>query len=77
MRRAVREEQPEQLKSAAHNLKGSCQNLGACVMAALSAELEMLGRHETIEGAAELIALLEHEYQRVCLALAAESAGST
>ena len=75
LRQAVAEEQPEQLKRAAHNLKGSSQNLGARSMAALSAELELLGKHETVEGATELVIHLEQEYQRVCQALAVEGAG--
>jgi hypothetical protein len=45
-------------------------------MAALSAELETLGKNGTIEGAAELVARLEQEYQCVCQALAAEIAGA-
>jgi PAS domain S-box-containing protein len=69
---AVREEQFEALKRAAHNLKGSSNNLGARTMAALSAQLESLGKQETIAGAAELVTKLEQEYQRVCQALAAE-----
>ncbi len=77
LRRAVAEGQPDQLKRAAHNLKGSSHNLGARGMAALSAELELLGRHETVEGAAEVITRLEQEYQRVCQALAVEGAGAT
>ncbi|GAC1342284.1 MAG: hypothetical protein NVSMB27_00970 [Ktedonobacteraceae bacterium] len=64
------EEQPEALKRAAHNLKGSSINLGAHIMAALSTELETLGKHGTIEGARELVTRLEQEYQRVCEALA-------
>jgi len=72
---AVAEGQPEQLKRAAHNLKGSSHNLGARTMAALSAELETLGKHGTVEGAAELVTRLEQEYLRVCQALAAEGAG--
>ena len=72
---AVAEGQPEQLKRAAHNLKGSSHNLGARTMAALSAGLETLGKHGTVEGAAELVTRLEQEYLRVCQALAAEGAG--
>jgi PAS domain S-box-containing protein len=72
---AVAKEQPEQLRRTAHNLKGSSNNLGARGMAALSAELETLGKNGTIEGAAELVARLENEYQRVCQALAREGAG--
>ena len=44
-------------------------------MAALSAELEMLGKSGTVEGAAALVTRLEREYQRVCAALTAEGAG--
>jgi PAS domain S-box-containing protein len=72
LRRAVIEEQPEQLRQAAHNLKGSSSNLGACTMAALATELEVLGKRGMVEGAAGLVARLEQEYQRVCQALAAE-----
>jgi HPt (histidine-containing phosphotransfer) domain-containing protein len=62
--------QPEQLKRAAHNL-------GARRLVALSAELEVLGRHESVEGADELVTHLEQEYRRVYQALAAESADAT
>jgi HPt (histidine-containing phosphotransfer) domain-containing protein len=73
--RAVAEGQSEQLKRAAHNLKGSSNNLGARTMAALSADLEALGKQGTVEGAAELIIRLEQEYRRVCQALAEEGVG--
>jgi len=77
LRQAVAEGQPEPLKRAAHNLKGSSNNLGARMMAALSVELETIGKRGTVEGAAELITRLEQEYQRVCQALASEGAGAT
>jgi HPt (histidine-containing phosphotransfer) domain-containing protein len=64
------EDQPEQLKRAAHNLKGSSNNLGARTMAELSAALEVLGKNGTVEGATELVTRLEQEYQRVCQDLA-------
>ena len=75
LRQAVASGQPEQLKRAAHNLKGSSNNLGARTMAALSAELETIGKNGTVEGAVELVTRLEQEYQRACQALAAEIAG--
>jgi len=75
LRQAIVEGQPEQLKRAAHNLRGSSNNLGARAMAALSAELEAIGKNGTVERAAELVTHLEQEYQRVCQALAAEIAG--
>jgi len=74
LRQAVAEGQPEQLRRAAHNLKGSSHNLGARRMATLSAELETLGKSGTVEGAAELVTCLEQEYRRVCRALATEIA---
>jgi PAS domain S-box-containing protein len=74
LRQAVAEGQHEQLKRAAHNLKGSSHNLGARTMTALSAELETIGKNGTVEGAAELVSRLEQEYQRVCRALATEIA---
>ncbi|TMD59651.1 MAG: response regulator [Chloroflexi bacterium] len=74
LNQAVTEEQPEQLRRAAHNLKGSSNNLGARPLAALAAELEVLGKQGTMEGAALLAGRLEQEYQRVCQALAAEGA---
>ena len=76
LHQAVAGGQPEQLKRAAHNLKGSSNNLGARTMATLAADLEALGKNETVEGAAELITRLEHEYQRVCLALTSERVGT-
>jgi PAS domain S-box-containing protein len=75
LHQAIVEGQPEQLKRVAHNLKGSSNNLGARTMAALSAELEAIGKNGTVERAAELVTHLEQEYQRVCQALAAEIAG--
>ena len=42
-------------------------------MAALSAELETIGKGGTVEGAGELLTRLK-EYQRVCQALATEGA---
>jgi PAS domain S-box-containing protein len=74
--KAATEGQPEQLKRAAHNLKGSSNNLGARTLAALSAELEALGKQGTVEGAVELITRLEQEYQRVCLSLSSERVGT-
>jgi len=75
LRQAIVEGHPEQLKRAAHNLRGSSNNLGARTMAALSAELEAIGKKGTVEQATELVTRLEQEYQRVCQALAAEIAG--
>src|SRR3989440_5087779 len=74
LRQAVASGQPEQLKRAAHNLKGSSNNLGARTMATLSAELEIIGKNGTVERGEELVTRLEQEYQRVCQALVSEGA---
>jgi PAS domain S-box-containing protein len=74
MHQAVLERQPEQLRRAAHNLKGSSHNLGAPRMATFSAELEAIGKNGTVAGATERVTRLEQEYQRVCRALATEIA---
>jgi CheY-like chemotaxis protein len=75
LRRAVAEGQPEQLRRAAHNLKGSSFNIGARTLAALGSDLETLGKQGIVDGAAELVTRVEVEYQRVCQALATEVAG--
>jgi HPt (histidine-containing phosphotransfer) domain-containing protein len=74
LRQIVAQGQHEQLRRVAHNLKGSSLNLGARTMAALSAELETIGKNGTVEGAAELLTRLQQEYQRVLQTLAAEGA---
>jgi len=74
MHQAALERQPEKLRRAAHNLKGSSYNLEAPTMATFSAELETLGKSGTVEGAAQLVTRLEKEHQRVCRALATEIA---
>ncbi len=71
---AVREEQPEALKRAAHNLKGSSYNIGARTMAEICSSLESLGKQGTVRGADNLITKLEQEYRRVCQAFIAEGA---
>ncbi len=73
---AVAEGRPEQLQQAAHNLKGSSHNLGAHTLAALSANLEALGKNGTLTGAADLVSRVEREYRRVCEALALEGVGA-
>lgn len=64
LHRAVDEEQPEQLRRAAHNLKGSSSNLGARPLAALAAKLEALGKQGTIDGAAVLVVRLPGSCRR-------------
>ncbi|MBW3615661.1 MAG: response regulator [Actinobacteria bacterium] len=59
------------LRQAAHALRGSAATVGATTMAALSSQLEELGRTGQVEGAAALLAELTEEVPRVIEALRA------
>jgi CheY-like chemotaxis protein len=61
-----------QLARAAHTLKGSCANFGAERMRGACARLEQLAKQGKIEGAAELLAEVEREFNYVRLALERE-----
>jgi CheY-like chemotaxis protein len=58
------------LANSAHALKGVCLNLGAESMAAVSRELEMLGKSGTTEGADSLLTKLDELYLDVKAELA-------
>ncbi len=60
------------LRRGAHALKGSAANLGAVQLAALSAELERMGKGGSVDGATAIRPKLAHEYDRVAIALRAE-----
>ncbi|MBI2863331.1 MAG: response regulator [Chloroflexi bacterium] len=70
IRSAVAAGDPHRLRESAHGLKGMSANLGAKAMASLSFDLEKLGREGSLQGAAELLAQLERESERVCRDLA-------
>jgi PAS domain S-box-containing protein len=53
---------PVRLECHAHALKGSSSNLGAIRLTRLCEKLQVLGRSNTVEGAAELIEELEKEF---------------
>lgn len=64
---AVTAQDPEKLRKAAHNLKGSATNMGAKRLASLSAQLEAMGKAGVITPvASQLITSLEQEYPQVC-----------
>ena len=69
MRTAVTQANAEKLKQAAHSLKGSSAGLGAKPLAAISAEVEKLGRAGLVVGAEEKIDAIEREFVRVIQAL--------
>jgi len=50
------------VKRIAHTLKGGSRNMGVVRMAAICAELEEIGRSETLAGAPVWISRLEEEF---------------
>jgi signal transduction histidine kinase/DNA-binding response OmpR family regulator len=65
LREAVSQGGAEGLQRAAHTLKSSSASLGAMGLSTLCQELEGMGRAGTLEGAAEKVAQVEAEYERV------------
>jgi PAS domain S-box-containing protein len=59
----------DEVRAAAHKLKGSCANLGAQAMVEWCARLDECARGPSLEGAAGLLAALETEWGRVRSAL--------
>jgi CheY-like chemotaxis protein/HPt (histidine-containing phosphotransfer) domain-containing protein len=73
IRQAIQQKQPQDLRRAAHTLKGNSNSLGAMQIGRLSLELEKIGRGGTTEGAEPLLAELEQEFDRVRAALQART----
>jgi signal transduction histidine kinase/CheY-like chemotaxis protein len=69
IRQAIAQNQPDQLRRAAHTLKGSSNSLGALRVGTVCKELEGKGRSGVLDGAAALLADLEREYAQACAAL--------
>ena len=65
LRETVAHGDAEGLQRAAHTLKSSSASLGAMGLSALCQELEVMRRAGTLEGAAEKVARVEAEYERV------------
>jgi len=72
IRAAVAHNNADELRQAAHTLKGSGGNMGARVVQKISLTLEQKGRAGTTEGAAELLPQLEKEYERAKLVFETE-----
>jgi PAS domain S-box-containing protein len=69
---ALQNRQPAGLAQAAHTLMGSCSNFGAKPLQALCMQLETMARAadpQSVKGAAQLLAAIRTELQRVCAAL--------
>ena len=70
---AVSSQDAQVLFRTAHTLKGSASNLGAGPLAALSKELEAMGRAGAIQDAEEYVEKIKAEYARVSSTLESES----
>jgi len=65
LREAAAGSDTDAIRKAAHSLKSSSANVGAEGLAKLFRDLEQLARAEQTEGAADLLAQLEREFQSV------------
>ncbi len=69
---AIRQGNADQVREAAHTLKGSSGNLGAVAFSKVCLEMEMAGRAGDLTKAAQLFPAFLSDYQRVCAALKKE-----
>ena len=69
MKKSIENNEPDQLRQAAHALRSSSGNLGATNLWNLCEEIEAIARQGTIEGTAQKMYRLRVEYSRVCDAL--------
>ncbi|MEE8526894.1 MAG: response regulator, partial [Thermoanaerobaculia bacterium] len=72
MRRAIGGQDRPRLREAAHHLKGSCGNLGADTLAALSEQLESSAPEAGVEELGTLLRQIESELEKVLEALETE-----
>jgi HPt (histidine-containing phosphotransfer) domain-containing protein len=75
LRQALEGEDAAELRRAAHTIKSSSHDFGATNLAELCQELENMGKADTLDGAAELVAQVEGEYEQVRVALEAARRG--
>jgi CheY-like chemotaxis protein/HPt (histidine-containing phosphotransfer) domain-containing protein len=68
-RQARQQNNPEELRRAAHTLKSSSATFGAMALSNVARELENLARNGDLGGATELIERAEQEYAKVKAAL--------
>ena len=72
LRQALRTEEAEGLRAAAHRLKSSSAQLGALAVAAHCQELEQIGATHAFERVAETFQKLERDYAKICSIFQAE-----
>jgi HPt (histidine-containing phosphotransfer) domain-containing protein len=75
LRQGVAQGNAAEVRAAAHTLKSSGNDFGATRLAELCQQLEEMGKAGRLEGAAELAAQVEAEYEPVKIALEAEREG--
>jgi HPt (histidine-containing phosphotransfer) domain-containing protein len=68
-RRGLEHGQKDEVRRGAHTLKSNGATFGATSFSELSRQLEALARSGTLEGADELIARIDAEYERVRIAV--------
>lgn len=72
---AIAQTTPAVMEAAAHTLKSSSAGLGAITLSQLCQKIESLGKAQTVNGAAEIVAKIKSEYERVKVALQMEQQG--
>ena len=72
LKEAVASKDTAKLTDLAHSIKGSSKNFGAVRLAAVSKELEEMGRSGSLDDVAERLARLENEYELVRVVLSHE-----
>ena len=72
LRQALRTEEAEGLRAAAHRLKSSSAQLGALAVAAHCQELEQIGATHAFDRVAETFHKLERDYAKICSIFQAE-----
>ena len=65
----LEQDQPADLRRAAHSLKSTSATFGAMALSALARELEFKARDEALEGAEELLRRIQSEYAQAQAAL--------
>jgi CheY-like chemotaxis protein/HPt (histidine-containing phosphotransfer) domain-containing protein len=64
MGQAIQENDAPALRLAAHTLKSNSADFGAMTLSELSKKLEMMGREETLDGAADLMPRVKEEFDK-------------
>jgi CheY-like chemotaxis protein/nitrogen-specific signal transduction histidine kinase/HPt (histidine-containing phosphotransfer) domain-containing protein len=72
IRRAILLRDSAELRAAAHRLKSSSAQLGACALATVCRELEMMGAGQEVCRADEILSKLERHYAAACAAFQGE-----